>query len=259
MVGPSRQCRIVDAGVRKQLDLKIQVPVESMAAPGETPGAELDPLAGGTEPTINSIWPAMYPELLGLVREHNSTIIFVNARRSAERLALRLNELSAAEDEGAGRPVREIARAHHGSLAREERTVVEELLKAGELPCLVATSSLELGHRHGRRRPRDPGRVAEICGAGPAADRPRRPQRRRYQPRAHLPEVPRRPARVRGRRQAHAQRRDRDDRRAAQPAGRAGPADRLDRRCRGTARTTRRSSASTSSTHSSPAPTPTPS
>ena len=87
----------------------------------------------------------MYPELLALVREHNSTIIFVNARRSAERLALRLNELSAAEDEGAGRPVREIARAHHGSLAREERTVVEELLKAGELPCLVATSSLELG------------------------------------------------------------------------------------------------------------------
>ncbi len=145
MVGPSRQCRIVDAGVRKPLDLKIQVPVESMAAPGETPGAELDPLIGGTEPTINSIWPAMYPELLSLVREHNSTIIFVNARRSAERLALRLNELAAAEDEGAGRPVRELARAHHGSLAREERTVVEELLKAGELPCLVATSSLELG------------------------------------------------------------------------------------------------------------------
>ncbi len=145
MVGPSRQCRIVDAGVRKQLDLQIQVPVESMAAPGETAGAELDPLAGGSEPTLNSIWPAMYPELLALVREHNSTIIFVNARRSAERLALRLNELAAAEDEGAGRPVREIARAHHGSLAREERTVVEELLKAGELPCLVATSSLELG------------------------------------------------------------------------------------------------------------------
>jgi ATP-dependent Lhr-like helicase len=148
MVGPSRRCRIVDAGVRKQLDLKIQVPVESMAAPGETGGRDeikLDPLAGGTEPTLNSIWPAMYPELLALVREHNSTIIFVNARRSAERLALRLNELAAAEDEAAERPVREIARAHHGSLAREERTVVEELLKAGELPCLVATSSLELG------------------------------------------------------------------------------------------------------------------
>ncbi len=148
MVGPTRQCRIVDAGVRKPLDLRIQVPVESLAAPGDTQGAELDPLAGGTEPTLNSIWPAMYPELLALVREHNSTIIFVNARRGAERLALRLNELSAAEDfdpAHPGRPVREIARAHHGSLAREERTIVEELLKAGELPCLVATSSLELG------------------------------------------------------------------------------------------------------------------
>ncbi|HET9093757.1 MAG TPA: DEAD/DEAH box helicase [Solirubrobacteraceae bacterium] len=145
LVGRSRRCRVVDAGVRKPLDLRIQVPVESMAAPGETPGAALDPLAGGTEPTVNSIWPAMYPELLALVREHHSTIIFVNARRSAERLALRLNELAAAQDEAAERPVREIARAHHGSLAREERTVVEELLKAGDLPCLVATSSLELG------------------------------------------------------------------------------------------------------------------
>ena len=148
LVGPRRHCRIVDAGVRKPLDLRIQVPVESMAAPGETPGVPLDPLAGGTEPTLNSIWPAMYPELLALVREHNSTIIFVNARRSAERLALRLNELSAALDSDPAhpdRPVREIARAHHGSLALEERTVVEELLKAGELPCLVATSSLELG------------------------------------------------------------------------------------------------------------------
>ena len=95
----------------------------------------LDPLAGG-EATRRSIWPAIYPELLELVREHRSTIVFVNNRRGAERLALRLNELRRAED---------IARAHHGSLAREERIVVEELLKAGELPCLVATSSLELG------------------------------------------------------------------------------------------------------------------
>ena len=145
LVGPGRACRIVDTGARKPLDLQIQVPVESMTSPGDTPGAELDPLVGGTEPTLNSIWPAIYPELLALVREHNSTIIFVNARRSAERLALRLNELAAVEDEGAGRPVKEIARAHHGSLAREERTTVEELLKSGQLPCLVATSSLELG------------------------------------------------------------------------------------------------------------------
>jgi ATP-dependent Lhr-like helicase len=132
LVGPRRTCRIVDAGVTKPLDLQIRVPVESMVEPGNGPG---DPLDSSGESTRNSIWPAMYPELLEEVRAHRSTIIFVNARRQAERLALRLNEL-AGED---------IARAHHGSLAREERTVVEEMLKAGELPCLVATSSLELG------------------------------------------------------------------------------------------------------------------
>ena len=97
------------------------------------------------EATRRSIWPAIYPELLKLVREHRSTIVFVNNRRGAERLALRLNELADADQADAARRVKEIARAHHGSLAREERTVVEELLKAGELPCLVATSSLELG------------------------------------------------------------------------------------------------------------------
>ena len=95
---------------------------------------ELDPFAGG-EATRKSIWPAIYPQILELVKEHKSTIVFVNNRRGAERLAIRLNELA---DE-------EIARAHHGSLAREERLVIEEQLKAGELPCLVATSSLELG------------------------------------------------------------------------------------------------------------------
>jgi ATP-dependent Lhr-like helicase len=73
--------------------------------------------------------------VLELVREHRSTIVFVNNRRLAERLALRLNEL--AEEE--------VARAHHGSLAREQRVLIEEDLKAGRIPCLVATSSLELG------------------------------------------------------------------------------------------------------------------
>jgi ATP-dependent Lhr-like helicase len=135
MVGPSRSCQIVDTGVRKELDLKIQVPVESMVEPDSTPAPDLDPLLGGTEATRRSIWPAIYPELLELIKAHRSTILFVNNRRAAERLALRLNDLAE----------RDIARAHHGSLAREERTVVEEMLKAGELPCLVATSSLELG------------------------------------------------------------------------------------------------------------------
>jgi len=159
MVGPRRRCRIVDTGVRKPLDLKIHVPVESMVEPDATPGADLDPLNGGTEATRRSIWPAIYPELLRLVQEHRSTILFVNNRRSAERIALRLNELASEQRAEAtvldgGRqttpiqddaPAVEIARAHHGSLAREERLVVEELLKAGEIPCIVATSSLELG------------------------------------------------------------------------------------------------------------------
>src|SRR6202012_3380063 len=106
-----------------------------MVEPDATPAPELDPLLGGSEATRRSIWPAIYPELLELVNAHRSTILFVNNRRGAERLALRVNELAE----------HEIARGHHGALAREGRQVVEEMLKAGELPCLVATSSLELG------------------------------------------------------------------------------------------------------------------
>jgi ATP-dependent Lhr-like helicase len=158
LVGPTREVRIVDAGVRKPLDLRIHVPVESMSdlsgpSTGATSRDPLEPVPG-SEATRNSIWPAIYPELLSLVREHRSTIVFVNNRRSAERVALRLNELAAGSSEEASTvavkgpsPVApcEIARAHHGSLSREERTTIEEQLKAGELPCLVATSSLELG------------------------------------------------------------------------------------------------------------------
>ena len=147
LVGPKRKCTVIDTGVRKPLDLKIHVPVESMVEPDQgTTSPDLDPFAGG-EATRKSIWPAIYPEILELVRQHRSTIVFVNNRRGAERLALRLNELAEATagDEPPGRGRKEIARAHHGSLAREERLIVEDQLKAGELPCLVATSSLELG------------------------------------------------------------------------------------------------------------------
>jgi ATP-dependent helicase Lhr and Lhr-like helicase len=174
LVGAGRECRIVDAGVRKPLDLKIHVPVDSMAEPDAhdvgAPGVDgYGTAAGGGDlagtglgeapATSRSIWPAIYPELLDLIRKHRSTIVFVNSRRGAERLAVRLNELAAEEGERersvgpheftalapeGGGPAY-IARAHHGSLAREERLVVEDLLKSGELPCLVATSSLELG------------------------------------------------------------------------------------------------------------------
>ncbi|MGI8803345.1 MAG: DEAD/DEAH box helicase, partial [Solirubrobacteraceae bacterium] len=152
MVGPGRRTRIVDIGSSRPLDLRIHVPVESMVEPDTVGSDSLDGF-GGTEATRRSIWPAIYPELLALVREHRSTIIFVNSRRAAERLALRLNELAARPPENAPaadpapdpNALPQMARAHHGSLSREERTSIEELLKAGELPCLVATSSLELG------------------------------------------------------------------------------------------------------------------
>ncbi len=149
--GPRREVTIVDAGIRKPLDLRIEVPVESMAdltiGPGPDHAGGGAPELEGWESPERSIWPAIYPELLRQVREHHSTIIFVNNRRAAERVALRLNELAASQDghDPTGEARQEIARAHHGSLAREERTKVEELLKAGRLPCLVATSSLELG------------------------------------------------------------------------------------------------------------------
>ncbi len=141
VAGTGREIRLVDAGVRKELDLQVVVPVEDMRELPSTSELSVPPLADGVEMGVGverssrSIWPSIYPAILELVRAHRSTIVFVNNRRLAERLALRINELAGEE----------LARAHHGSLAREQRLVVEELLKAGEIPCLVATSSLELG------------------------------------------------------------------------------------------------------------------
>ena len=134
----ARPVTIVDAGARKVFDLKVEVPVEDMSRMGEVspdggPGDLLEGPAGAT--SRRSIWPAIHPRLLELVRAHRSTIVFVNSRRLAERLAAALNAL-AGED---------VARAHHGSIAREERNLIEDALKAGRLPALVATSSLELG------------------------------------------------------------------------------------------------------------------
>ena len=141
-VSGGREIRLVDAGRAKELDLQVVVPLEDMRELGASEGPGYQPeltdtsgLGAGADPARFSIWPSIYPEVLKLVEEHRSTIVFVNNRRLAERLALRLNELAE----------KEIARAHHGSVAREQRLEVEELLKKGEIPCLVATSSLELG------------------------------------------------------------------------------------------------------------------
>ncbi|HEX7592176.1 MAG TPA: helicase-related protein [Candidatus Limnocylindrales bacterium] len=158
--GESRRVHIVDSGSRKVLELSVRVPVEDMSKPGnglpllEGPGgaacADLGGFggAGGSGGAVgadlgtargaearSSIWPAIHPRILELIREHHSTIIFCNSRRLAERLANRLNELAGEE----------LVRAHHGSLAREQRVQIEEALKAGRLPAIVATSSLELG------------------------------------------------------------------------------------------------------------------
>ena len=128
-----RPVTIVDAGARRTLELRIEVPVEDMARIGEPIEIPSGPAAQG--PVRSSIWTAIHPRLVALVREHRTTLIFVNSRRIAERLAAALNEL-------AGEP---LARAHHGSLARAQRMEIEDALKAGRLRSLVATSSLELG------------------------------------------------------------------------------------------------------------------
>jgi ATP-dependent Lhr-like helicase len=128
-----RPVTIVNAAAPKRLKLRIEVPVEDMARLGEM--EEIPSGPASQTPRRVSIWNAIHPRLLEIIRERNSTILFVNARQTAERLAGALNDL-------AGEP---IARAHHGSLAAAQRSVIEEQLKAGQIRALCATSTLELG------------------------------------------------------------------------------------------------------------------
>src|SRR5438876_1229096 len=130
--GVPRPVRVLDAGRKKTLELRVEVPVEDMARLGEP--AEI-PTGPVTAVQRSSIWPAIHPQILELIRSHRSTLIFVNSRRLAERLAGALNELAGEE----------LVHAHHGSIAREQRLRIEDDLKSGRLPALVATSSLELG------------------------------------------------------------------------------------------------------------------
>ena len=171
-LGGTRAVTVVQPPSPKRIELEVVVPVEDMTELDTMPGR------GGEdedEPAPRrSIWPHVEERVLDLIEQHKSTIVFVNSRRLAERLCARLNELAAERARGpggtgggeppvsggvwGGRPPElaqqagasagaqvEIARAHHGSVSRQERAEIEEALKAGRLPAVVATSSLELG------------------------------------------------------------------------------------------------------------------
>ncbi len=159
-----RPVQVVAPPVDKQVELSVVVPVEDLAELGAETG-ELAGSAAGSQPRT-SIWPHVEDRVLDLIAAHRSTIVFVNSRRLAERLTSRLNELAAeragieVDDPqqmpaqlmaqagvGAAQPAGfvPVAAAHHGSVSREQRAVVEEALKCGRLPAVVATSSLELG------------------------------------------------------------------------------------------------------------------
>lgn len=149
-LGGDRSVSIVDTSAPPKVDLSITVPVPDMTRPSEgierPEPPELGPLDDDEglslaqpamfEPLDNSIWPAIYPRLLELIDQHQTTIIFVNSRGLCERLCQRLLEQSGKAD---------LARAHHGSVSREQREQTEEMLKTGQIRCIVATSSLELG------------------------------------------------------------------------------------------------------------------
>jgi ATP-dependent helicase Lhr and Lhr-like helicase len=128
-----RPVTIVNASEPKRLELRVEVAVEDMARLSQNAGEK-------DEIQYRSIWNAIHPRLFEIVLTRQSTLIFVNNRRTAERIAGALNEL--AQEQGIPET---LARAHHGSLAASQRAEIEEQLKAGLLRALVATSSLELG------------------------------------------------------------------------------------------------------------------
>ena len=175
-LGGSRPVTIAAPPSDKRIELQIVVPVEDMADLELADGAPADGQAPDDPVRRRSIWPHVEERVLDEIEAHRSTIVFANSRRLAERLCARLNELAAERaEQRAGQPPAvgrapahppaevmaqagvvpgagaaggthaEVARAHHGSVSRQERTQIEEALKAGRLPAVVATSSLELG------------------------------------------------------------------------------------------------------------------
>lgn len=158
-LSPRRRVEIVQPPSTKQFDLSVVVPVEDLGELGGSPATDAD--SGQADKP--SIWPHVEERIADLVQAHRSTIVFANSRRLAERLCNRLNEIAYERATGETMPEAHspaevmaesgaakgapplLARAHHGSVSKEQRAQVEEDLKAGRLPAVVATSSLELG------------------------------------------------------------------------------------------------------------------
>ncbi|WP_406249103.1 ATP-dependent helicase [Microbacterium sp. M] len=166
-LGGSEPVEIVAPRATKTFELGVVVPIPDMTNPPAPPGAP-DPMAPGdaeyTEVT-GSVWPHVEEAIVDRILQNNSTIVFSNSRRLAERLTGRLNEIYAERmgESPSPAPARRVpaampaqggatagadpvlAKAHHGSVSKEQRAQVEEELKSGILRCVVATSSLELG------------------------------------------------------------------------------------------------------------------
>ncbi|NPC96778.1 ATP-dependent helicase [Nocardioides sp. zg-DK7169] len=163
-LGGTAPVEIVAPPAVKEWDLRVVVPVEDMTAP-----EEVDPDGDGDPQRAQSIWPHVEERVADLIAQHRSTIVFANSRRLAERLTARLNEIATARATGLSparvpaqlmaqsgstatalapdpdQPTVVIAKAHHGSVSKEQRALIEDDLKRGRLPAVVATSSLELG------------------------------------------------------------------------------------------------------------------
>ena len=158
-LGGERPVEVVQPKYAKEWDLSVVVPVEDMTELGDA-----EPESGSAARSVAqpSIWPHVEEHVADLIAQHRSTIVFANSRRLAERLTSRLNEIAA---ERAGEELPDVgspaqlmaqsgashgaeplvARAHHGSVSKDQRAQIEADLKSGRLPCVVATSSLELG------------------------------------------------------------------------------------------------------------------
>ncbi len=161
-LGGAAPVEIVAPPSTKEWDLQVVVPVEDMTQPGDYDEGGVNG-EGGEPARAQSIWPHVEEHVVDLIEQHQSTIVFANSRRLSERLTARLNEIATERATGERAEAHKspaeiiaqsgsttgaetvIAKAHHGSVSKEQRALIEDDLKRGRLPAVVATSSLELG------------------------------------------------------------------------------------------------------------------